>query len=62
MSKLGIPNVRQLEDLLITECFYVDLIKGKLDQEQSCLIVHDAISRDVDKATIGTLLDKLTGW
>lgn len=62
MSKLGIDNVRQLEDLLITECFYADLLKGKLDQEQSCLIVHDTISRDVEKSQVPTIIAKLSGW
>ncbi|GMH32783.1 hypothetical protein BSKO_00617 [Bryopsis sp. KO-2023] len=62
MKKLGIPNVRQLEDMLITECFYMDIVKGKLDQKQSCLIVHDAISRDVKKSSVNKLVTQLTGW
>ncbi len=34
MGALEVENVRQLEDLLITDCFYSGLLKGKLDQER----------------------------
>jgi len=36
MRRLELPSVRALEDLLITECFYAGLLKGKLDQRNRC--------------------------
>ena len=33
MQQLGVSNVRELEDLLISDCFYPKLISGKLDQK-----------------------------
>ncbi len=33
MQQLGVSNVRELEDLLISDCFYPKLIRGKLDQK-----------------------------
>eukprot|EP00798_Chlamydomonas_sp_ICE-L_P011183 gene11183-18797_t len=48
MAQLDIPAVRELEDFIITECFYnSSSIKGKLDHKLSCLQVHNVISRDV---------------
>jgi hypothetical protein len=35
MQQLGVSNVRELEDLLISDCFYPKLISGKLDQKVS---------------------------
>lgn len=32
MRRLELPSVRALEDMLITDCFYAGLLKGKLDQ------------------------------
>lgn len=36
MRRLELPSVRALEDLLITDCFYSGLFKGKLDQRNRC--------------------------
>ena len=47
MQQLEIGNLRELEDLLITECFYGGIISGKLDQRAGCLHVHSALGRDV---------------
>lgn len=33
MQQLSVSNVRELEDLLISDCFYPKLISGKLDQK-----------------------------
>jgi len=38
-EQLGISSVRELEDLIITECFYKGIINGKLDQQRRCLQV-----------------------
>ena len=34
MDALEVESVRSLEDLLITDCFYSGLLRGKLDQER----------------------------
>jgi len=39
-QQLEISSLRELEDLIITHCFYPQLVKGKLDQKQHCLQVH----------------------
>jgi len=62
MEQLDIPNVRELEDLLITEGFYAQLFKGKLDQTQRCLHVHDVISRDVLIEDVDSIMGNLAGW
>eukprot|EP00983_Pelagomonas_calceolata_P063857 1147891-Pelagomonas_calceolata.AAC.6 len=38
-QQLEIPTIRQLEDFIITECFYTSIIAGKLDQKKACLQV-----------------------
>lgn len=34
MGALEVGNIRALEDILITDCFYTGLLRGKLDQER----------------------------
>ena len=55
-------NVRELEDLLISECFYPGLIKGKLDQRQSCLHVQEAVARDVRPQELQPIISGLANW
>jgi hypothetical protein len=43
MDQLDIPTVRELEDFIIAECFYTNVIKGKLDQKQRCLQVIEGM-------------------
>ena len=62
MSQLDIGNVRQLEDLLISQCFYPGLIRGKLDQRQRCLHVHQAAARDVRPQEVAAILQGLQNW
>jgi len=62
MAALDIANIRELEDLLITECFYSGLVTGKLDQARQCLRVADAASRDVRAADVAPVLDGLAAW
>ncbi len=62
MSQLDIQNVRELEDLLISECYYTGLLKGKLDQKQRCLHVHEVIARDVRPEAIPALVEGLGSW
>ncbi|KAL3133270.1 hypothetical protein ABBQ38_007151 [Trebouxia sp. C0009 RCD-2024] len=42
-SQLGISSIRELEDMIITECFYKGIVSGKLDQQKRCL------QADIDK-------------
>lgn len=62
MAQLDIQHVRELEDLLISECFYAGLLKGKLDQKDRCLHVQESIARDVKKEEISFLVDGLGSW
>lgn len=39
MQQLDVPTVRELEDFIIAECFYSNIVQGKLDQTQRCLHV-----------------------
>lgn len=39
IAQLGISSIRELEDLIITECFYKGIVSGKLDQQKRCLQV-----------------------
>ena len=43
-QQLEISSLRELEDLIITHCFYPQLVKGKLDQKQHCLQVWARLS------------------
>ena len=62
MAQLDVQNVRELEDLLISECFYPGLIKGKLDQRQSCLQVQEAVARDVRPQELQPIISGLANW
>ena len=62
MASLDIANIRELEDLLITECFYSGLVTGKLDQRRQCLRVADAVSRDVRAGDLAPVLAGLAAW
>ncbi|KAG1672609.1 hypothetical protein FOA52_002089 [Chlamydomonas sp. UWO 241] len=62
MAALDIPTVREVEDFIIAECFYTGVVKGKLDQRQRCLQVHDVIGRDVRPSELGTLAAGLGTW
>jgi hypothetical protein len=39
-EQLDIATVRELEDFIITECFYNNILKAKLDQRQRALQVR----------------------
>lgn len=61
-AQLGISSVRELEDLIITECFYKGIITGKLDQQRRCLQVSEALGRDVQKEQLPGILQGLQQW
>eukprot|EP00877_Chromochloris_zofingiensis_P010675 jgi/Chrzof1/5861/Cz16g18140.t1 len=62
MQQLDIPTVRELEDFIITECFYSNILQGKLDQRQRCLQVHSTSSRDIKLQQLPELSSALAGW
>lgn len=62
MSALEVGSVRELEDLLITDCFYGGLLRGKLDQRNRCLHVEEAFSRDVPPSQLPGVSAALGEW
>ncbi len=61
LKEVNIKNVRELEDLII-DAIYADIIRGKLDQKNSCLEVDFAIGRDFKEADLIHMIDTLTEW
>ena len=61
MTALDIPNVRQLEDLVI-EATYAGVIKAKLDQKKKELQVHQSMGRDLAPGQLDNMLATLTAW
>jgi len=53
--------VRQLEDFIITECFYTNIIGGKLDQKKACLqvIMHKPMLAQCSAATVYAILTQV---
>lgn len=62
MRQLGVSEVRALEDLLISDCFYPKLITGKLDQKEGALVVADAAGRDVQPDRLPNVSAALSSW
>ncbi|GAB4817609.1 hypothetical protein N2152v2_004655 [Parachlorella kessleri] len=62
MGRLDVSSVRELEDLLITDCFYSGLLRGKLDQERKSLQIEEAFCRDVRPEELGDVAAALQGW
>ncbi|KAJ3055974.1 hypothetical protein HK097_008583 [Rhizophlyctis rosea] len=58
---LDIPNVRELEDLII-DAIYQDVIKGKLDQKRKALEVEYAMGRDLKPGESECILQTLSEW
>jgi hypothetical protein len=44
---LELQSVRELEDFIIQQCIYADILKCKLDQVSSCVHVLSVLQRDV---------------
>ena len=61
MQYLDIPNVRELEDLII-EAIYQDVIKGKLDQKRKQLEIEYTMGRDLRPGQIDQMLEVLGAW
>ncbi|CAL5224552.1 g7253 [Coccomyxa viridis] len=62
MQQLSVANIRELEDLLITDCFHQGLITGRLDQKQKRVEVLDSVGRDVRASQLQPILDALKQW
>jgi COP9 signalosome complex subunit 7 len=55
------PNVRELEDLII-DAIYQDILRGKLDQKEEQLEVEYTMGRDVEPSRVDELLRALQNW
>lgn len=62
MQHLEIDTLRQLEDILISDCIYTGLIKGQLDQKSQCLHIEDAFARDVSPDQLPDVISALGEW
>ena len=62
MQQLSVANIRELEDLLITDCFHQGLLTGRLDQKQKRVEVLDSVGRDVRASQLQPILDALKQW
>lgn len=58
---LDVSTARELEDLII-ESIYQNLIVGKMDQENQCLIVESCACRDCRDQDIDYIIDTLGTW
>lgn len=62
MTAVDVGTVRELEDLLISHCFYPRLISGSLNQRQGCLQVESATGRDVPRSALSDVSRGLDAW
>lgn len=58
MQRLEIPNVRDLEDIII-DSMYGGLLEGKLNQKEKMLVVSFAVARDISPSDIPDMLNTL---
>mmetsp|Transcript_88108 Transcript_88108/g.189138 ORF Transcript_88108/g.189138 Transcript_88108/m.189138 type:complete len:266 (-) Transcript_88108:112-909(-) len=58
---LDVSTARELEDLII-EAVYQNLIVGKMDQENQCLIVESCTCRDCRDQDIDYIIETLGTW
>lgn len=61
LRELDMPNVRELEDLII-DAIYQDILQGKLDQKEEQLEVEYTMGRDVEPGKVEELLKALQNW
>lgn len=55
------PNIRELEDLII-DAIYLDIVRGKLDQREQQLEVEYTMGRDLEPGKLEQLLVSLQNW
>lgn len=58
---LDMPNVRELEDLII-DAIYLDILRGKLDQKEGQLEVEYTMGRDLEPGKLESILSALKNW
>ncbi|KAM6493816.1 hypothetical protein JOM56_010177 [Amanita muscaria] len=58
---LDMPNIRELEDLII-DAIYLDVLRGKLDQNQAQFEVEYTMGRDIEPGKLGNILAALNNW
>ncbi|KAF8635279.1 hypothetical protein AX17_003960 [Amanita inopinata Kibby_2008] len=60
-TALDMPNIRELEDLII-DAIYLDVLRGKLDQKEEQLEVEYTIGRDLEPGKLEHILTALQNW
>ncbi|CAJ1328628.1 unnamed protein product [Effrenium voratum] len=60
-AAVDVTGTRALEDLII-EAVYQNLVVGKMDQENNCLIVDSVACRDCRAEDIDYIIETLTAW
>ncbi|KAJ3302785.1 hypothetical protein HDU76_005471, partial [Blyttiomyces sp. JEL0837] len=62
-TTLDVPHVRDLEDLIM-DCIYHSILKAKLDQKKSCIVVEQTMGRDLKPgpACYEPILKVLKNW
>lgn len=61
LKALDMPNVRELEDLII-DAIYLDILRGKLDQKEEQLEVEYTMGRDLEPGKLEQVLFALQSW
>ncbi|KAF9466997.1 hypothetical protein BDZ94DRAFT_1233522 [Collybia nuda] len=61
LQALDMPNVRELEDLII-DAIYLDILRGKLDQKEEQLEVEYTMGRDLEPGKLEEVLAALQNW
>lgn len=61
LKVLDMPNVRELEDLII-DAIYLDILRGKLDQKEGQLEVEYTMGRDLEPGKLESILSALQDW
>jgi len=60
-ASLDVPTEREVEEIII-ESMYQDLVVGKMDQENRCLLVESCACRDCREDDVDFIIDTLSAW
>jgi COP9 signalosome complex subunit 7 len=61
LDVLDMPNIRELEDLII-DAIYLDVLRGKLDQNKAQFEVEYTMGRDLEAGKLENVLVALQNW
>jgi len=61
LEELGLDNLRELENLII-DVIYLNIIKGKMDQQNKWFEIDSTISRDIKEEQLENIISVLTDW